>query len=97
MYRPLPNNVTIKPSPVDGLGLFATQDIPAGYSLGISHFYAEEHLHRTPLGAFYNHSLTPNIRKQKLCDVYWLHTTIDIKAGEELTCEYTFYNIKEMK
>ena len=93
MYRPLPHNVTIKQSTVEGLGLFATEDISAGMSLGISHFLVDEHLHRTPLGAFYNHSNTPNIRKQKLCDVYWLHTTRHISAGEELLCTYTFYNI----
>ena len=28
-YRPLPDGVTIKRSPIEGLGLYATQDIPA--------------------------------------------------------------------
>ena len=27
MYRPLPNGLTIKNSPIEGLGLFATVDI----------------------------------------------------------------------
>ena len=92
-YKPLPNNVTLRLSPIHGIGLFATKHILAGMSLGISHFCIDDVLHRTPLGAFYNHSLTPNIRKQKLCDVYWLHTTRDISPGEELTCEYTFYTL----
>ena len=33
-YRPLPNNVTIKPSGIDGLGLFATEDIAVGIVTG---------------------------------------------------------------
>ena len=27
-YRPLPDGVTIKRSPIEGLGLYATEDIP---------------------------------------------------------------------
>ena len=29
MYRPLPEQLTIKNSPIEGLGLFATKDIKA--------------------------------------------------------------------
>ena len=29
MYRPLPDELTIKHSPIEGLGLFATQEIKA--------------------------------------------------------------------
>ena len=35
-YRPLPNGVTIKDSDIDGLGLHATIDLPAGTVLGLS-------------------------------------------------------------
>jgi len=30
MYKPLPNQLTIKKSSIDGLGLYATEDIKAG-------------------------------------------------------------------
>ena len=33
MYRPLPDGLTIKNSPIEGLGLFATKDINAGEEL----------------------------------------------------------------
>ena len=37
MYRPLPEEVTIKESTIDGLGLFATEDIKEGHDFGTSH------------------------------------------------------------
>ena len=37
MYRPLPSYLTIKSSKIDGLGLFATENIKESTSLGISH------------------------------------------------------------
>ena len=38
MYKPLPKDVTIKPSKIHGLGLFATKKIPRGSTLGMTHF-----------------------------------------------------------
>ena len=37
MYKPLPESVTIKQSGINGLGLFADQDIKQGTNLGMSH------------------------------------------------------------
>ena len=37
MYRPLPKEVTINKSYIEGLGLFAEEDLPANTKLGISH------------------------------------------------------------
>ena len=65
-YRPLPDGVTIKRSPIEGLGLYATQDIPANTFIGLTHILAERFENnylRTPLGGFYNHSDTPNVRR----------------------------------
>ena len=66
MYRPLPPYLTVKPSPVEGLGLFSTEPIEHATILGISHV-ADRHFPngyiRTPLGGFYNHSDTPNIQR----------------------------------
>lgn len=95
MYKPLPEYVTIKPSGIDGLGLFATEDIDAKHDIGITHIKDPRFEHgysRTPLGGFFNHSETPN------CEVVYddlfirLKTLRNIKAGEELTAKYTFYN-----
>ena len=91
-YRPLPKSLTIKPSSIEGLGLFATQTIPKNIDLGMIHFSYGELLIRTPLGGFINHSEKPNCKKLDLEDEWHLKTTKEIKAGEELTLKYTLYN-----
>ena len=66
MYRPLPEQLTIKNSPIEGLGLFATQDIKANSFLGITHIRDEQFENkyiRTPLGGFYNHSNNPSVKR----------------------------------
>ena len=63
MYRPLPDCVTIKNSPIHGLGLFATKKISQGTLIGKIHIWdisEPDSYARTPLGAFGNHSDTPN-------------------------------------
>ena len=66
MYRPLPNFLTIKKSPIEGLGLYATQDIKENSFIGLTHIQDnnfENGYIRTPLGGFYNHSNEPNVRR----------------------------------
>ena len=103
MYKPLPESVTIKTSGINGLGLFADQDIKQATNLGITHIKIDDTIIRTPLGGFINHSNTPNCAKVELrANGYqgetfkkkWnLVTLQDIKKGEEITLRYTFYNI----
>ena len=98
MYRPLPACVTIKESPIDGFGLFATQKILAGTYIGIVHVLSEnieEGIVRTPLGGFGNHSDTPNCFKVKLeNNNSWIGASRDIEPDEEITWKYTLYEIK---
>ena len=60
-YRPLPDTLFIEESLINGQGLFANNDIPAGTDLGVSHVEIEKdkmspkELIRTPLGGFINH------------------------------------------
>jgi len=91
-YRPLPDSLTIKPSSIDGLGLFATQTIPKNIDLGMIHFSYGELIIRTPLGGFINHSINPNCKKLDLEDEWHLKTIKEIKKGQELTLKYTLYN-----
>jgi len=66
MYRPLPNGLTIKHSPIEGLGLFATKNIKANSFIGITHIRDEQFENkyiRTPLGGFYNHSNEPTVMR----------------------------------
>ena len=63
MYKPLPNSLTIKQSGINGLGLFANEEIAEGTNLGKSHLELGKIIIRTPLGGFVNHSNTPNCIK----------------------------------
>ena len=90
-YRPLPESLTIKPSSIEGLGLFATQTIPKNIDLGMIHFSYGELLIRTPLGGFINHSDKPNCKKLDLEDEWHLKTITEIKKNQELTLKYTLY------
>ena len=101
MYKPLPSYVTIKQSGIDGLGLFALENIVLGTNMGMSHLEIEDKIIRTPLGGFINHSGEANCVKvelrmtnEKFNYKKWNLVTIrDIKEGEELTVRYTFYNV----
>jgi len=106
MYNPLPNSLTIKTSKVNGLGLFAKEEIPKATNLGMSHIKIGEKIIRTPLGGFINHANDSNCIKVELrmtnqddpavkfdYKKWNLITIKDIKKGEELTLTYTFYNI----
>ena len=122
-YKPLSHDLFIEESMINGQGLFASNDIPKGTDLGISHIKIAEdkmsptELIRTPLGGFINHQpivkelvrIDKDNATDELVEVsgpncikvqarpdgakveYNLHTRKDIKAGEELTLEYTFY------
>lgn len=105
-YRPLPSSLTIRESNLSNktgkreLGIFATQDIPEGVCLGITHYRMSEasayDLIRTPLGGFINHSNTPNCKLlqdiSKTPIEFQLHTLSDIKEGDEIVLKYTQYN-----
>lgn len=94
-YRPLPNVLTIKSSEIDGLGLFATENIEKGTLLGTTHVYDdrfEDGLIRTPLGGFFNHSENPNIELRKTDYGLVMMVIKYITKGDEITGKYTLYN-----
>jgi len=104
MYRPLPESLTIKNSPIEGLGLFAVEPLEAGKSLGTTLIHTVWNgLIRTPLGGFYNNSDEPNCEKvecnfedgMNVCCIcyYELVPIRDIEVGEELTVKYTLYQV----
>ena len=66
MYRPLPKELNIKNSPIEGLGLYAKKNIKKNMFIGVTHIRDEQFENkyiRTPLGGFYNHSNDPNIMR----------------------------------
>lgn len=101
-YKPLPSNLTIKNSSIEGLGIFATENIPIGIDLGPTHLINndfEDGVVRLPLGGFFNHSEDSNC---KIIEGYYsdtlkhkclrLLTIKNIQIGEEITAKYTLYN-----
>ena len=101
-YKPLPESVVVRVSPIHGYGLFAIADIPQGTELGITHVFAvgfHNNYIRTPLGGFINHNNAPNCEKfrnhgDSTLSYFILRTIKDIKEGEELTLYYTLYTLK---
>jgi len=94
-YKPLPKSLTIKKSNIEGLGLFATEDIEANTDLGITHIRDERFVDdyiRTPLGGFYNHSEEPNCENINVGSHLHLRTLKKINAGDEITAKYILYN-----
>lgn len=95
-YRPLPINLTIKSSPIEGLGLFTTTTISKNTELGISHIKFKGYpsdLIRTPLGGFINHvSKDPNTIRIDTGPHFILKTIKDIDPDEEITLTYSLYN-----
>ena len=94
MYRPLPKQLTIKNSAIEGLGLFATEDIKKNSFIGITHVRDEQFENkyiRTPLGGFYNHSNEPNVMRM-VSDIL-----PKLKFGEPVDPDKTTTQIKDGK
>tara|TARA_B100000900_G_scaffold359114_1_gene330410 strand:+ start:370 stop:678 length:309 start_codon:yes stop_codon:yes gene_type:complete len=95
-YRPLPNELTIRESSIEGLGLFAVTIIEEGVNLGLTHKKDAEARHgllRTPLGGFINHSDNPNCELVSIGPRLFLSTIKDIMPDEELTLKYRYYDV----
>jgi len=109
-YRPLPPDVRLGFSDIEGIGIFAKKKIERGTNLGMSHLKLGSRIIRTPLGGFINHSDDPNCFKTKLRFtneddpkvtfnyVIWNLMVIEnIKEGEELTVKYEWYKPDDSK
>lgn len=93
-YKPLPDGLTIRQSKIHGLGLFTLVPIPPEVIIGLSHverYGFDNHLLRTPLGGFINHSETPNLvleRDEINEEYFYILSRRRIKKNEELTLNY---------
>ena len=106
MYRPLPKQLTIKNSPIEGLGLYANEDIKKNIFIGVTHIRDEQFENkyiRTPLGGFYNHSddptvvrmVTDSLPKLKFGDVLDVDATTKKFPGNDNDGENVFFNLQE--
>ena len=99
-YRPLPVEVTIKQSDIEGMGLYSTCAIESGTNLGMTHYKAPELENgwcRTPLGGFINHSENPNCELIGIGKAKYIITMSDIMPEEELTLKYTLYEVSGVR
>ena len=96
-YRPLPKQVTIKQSEIEGFALYSTESLYPGQYLGITHVANDRFENgyiRTPLGGFINHSDTPNCEVREDVDSnLMLFTLRQILPNEELTLKYNLYEV----
>ena len=106
MYKPLPKGLTIKKSPIEGLGLFATENINKNSFIGVTHIRDEQFENkyiRTPLGGFYNHSNEPNVirmvsdilPKLKFGDLVDSSSKFEKIKDSKANREDLFYNLQE--
>ena len=95
MYRPLLPYLTVRPSNIEGIGIFAVEPIKKSTNLGISHVYDkfwENGYIRTPLGGFINHNSTPNCKTSQEGRYLYIITITEIIEGTELTIKYNLYD-----
>ncbi len=106
MYKPLPKQLTIKKSPIEGLGLYAVEDIKNNSFIGVTHVRDEQFENkyiRTPIGGFYNHSNEPNVvrmvsdtlPKLKFGDNVNSKKNIREEKDEKESLEDVFYHLQE--
>jgi len=96
-YRPLPKELHVGMSKIEGNGLFTTKELKEGEELGITHIrYNSDDFHsnyiRTPLGGFVNHNTEANCVLYE-CGAY-LKMKVDknLNPGDELTLAYNMYD-----
>jgi len=106
MYKPLPKQLTIKKSPIEGLGLYALEDIKKNSFIGVTHVRDEQFENkyiRTPVGGFYNHSNEPNVirmvsdalPKFKFGDLIDPKKNIREEKDKKTDLEDVFYHLQE--
>ena len=106
MYKPLPKQLTIQKSPIEGLGLYATEDIKKNSYIGVTHVRDEQFENkyiRTPVGGFYNHSNQPSVirmvsdtlPKLKFGDLVDTKTNTTEEKDKKTSLEDVFYHLQE--
>ena len=94
-YKPLPENLYINKSKIEGYGIFANDNLKKDLDLGTTHIKVPMIYGyvRTPLGGFVNHSIDNNCIlyvKEDWDDyiIYNIITTKKILANEEILLNY---------
>lgn len=77
-------NVVVKPSIIDGNGLFSTTEVGAGCKIAPARIDGK----RTPAGRYTNHALRPNAHFMYNGDDMYLYALEAICPGDEITVSY---------
>lgn len=87
--KSLLNNYEVRPSPINGKGVFAKQDFKKGDFIN-THIYPEGAAERlTNFGRYLNHSWKPNARtKNEGSGFYKTYAEKDIWKDDEITLDY---------
>ena len=94
-YKPLPEDLEVRESDIEGSGVFAKEKIDGHTDLGMTHIKVPiiQGYIRTPHGGFVNHSSSPNCCLVQDMDwddyrIFNIYTMRAIRPGEELTLNY---------
>ena len=85
----LPSNLEIASSSINGVGVFALENIPMGTNLGAAQIKTSSGYDVTELGRKHNHSYKPNCVNRLKNGIRYLYTKEDLQSGDELTIDYT--------
>lgn len=90
-YRPLPKELTIHGSTIDGLGVFSTTTLSPGiiFMSHPTHRYLEKECLRINFGGFINHSRNPSAEIIEVDGKGYLKIIKEISADTEITADYS--------
>lgn len=79
------NKIEVKPSKIEGNGVFTKGIFNAGELIGLAHTNGQP---STILGRFHNHSETPNSESIKVGNKRFIKAIKKLRKGEEITVDY---------
>lgn len=80
----------IDDSPIHGKGVFLKLDMPKGTNLGMAQERVPDGYKISTLGKYHNHSYDPTCDNKMVGNKRYLVTNKNLKAGDEITVDYTF-------
>ena len=87
---PSHEKLKISDSDIHGKGVFLNFDMPAGTNLGVAQEKTPDGYKISKLGKYHNHSYNPSCENKMIGNKRYLVTNKNLKAGDEVTVDYTF-------
>ena len=83
------DDLEIAKSPIHGMGIFTTNNIPAHLDLGPAQIKSNNGYDITQLGKYHNHSNSPTCYNKMVDNARHLFPHHDLGIGDEVTVNYT--------